>query len=147
MAEALHRRLSIGAVEVNPLALTVRLRDTKLLAADGEMLFASFDTLEASVSAESLFRLAPVIAELRLAKPYVHLVRTDAHRCNVDDIDELIDDALKALGEQRAQAAKAWLPNNGQVAAERVFIVGTKTTGVPDGEPGAKANRVMFSLR
>ncbi|MBI3149140.1 MAG: DUF748 domain-containing protein [Betaproteobacteria bacterium] len=90
VVEELHRRLSIAAVEINPFTLVVRAQGVKLLEAQSEAVFAAFDSLEARVSAESLFRLAPVVAELKLTRPYVHLVRTDAHRYNVDDLVELI---------------------------------------------------------
>lgn len=90
LAEKLHRQATIGAVEVNPYALSLTLRDVKLHEPESDELFASFDTLHVNLSSESLLRLAPVIREVRLNAPYVHLARTAPHRYNIDDIVELI---------------------------------------------------------
>jgi uncharacterized protein involved in outer membrane biogenesis len=90
VAEKLQREASIGAVEVNPYAFTLTLRDVKVRERKSEEVFASFDLLHVNLSSESLLRLAPVIREVRLSAPYVHLARTAAHRYNIDDIVELI---------------------------------------------------------
>lgn len=88
--EKLHRQLSIGAVDINPFALAVTLRDLKLKERDSDTVFASFDALTVNLSTQSIFHLAPVVQQVRLSKPYLHLVRKDAHRYNVDDILDLI---------------------------------------------------------
>lgn len=90
IAEKLHRKASIGAVEVNPFSLTLMLRDVKLREPEGDDVFASFDTLYVNLSSESLLRLAPVIREAKLTKPYVRLMHAAAHSYNIDDILELI---------------------------------------------------------
>jgi uncharacterized protein involved in outer membrane biogenesis len=96
VAEKLHRQLTVGAVDVQPFALALTLRDVKLMepaagdpaAGDPERdaPFAGFDALSINLSTQSIWRLAPVVQELRLVKPYVHLVRKDAHHYNVDDL-------------------------------------------------------------
>jgi hypothetical protein len=58
------------------------------------------------------------------------------------DIDE---DDLLSLGNQRAQAVKNWLQKNGQVSADRMFIVAAKVDGA--GGRGTPASRVDFSLK
>ena len=47
--------------------------------------FASFDSLVVDLSSQSLFRMAPVIEEIRLVNPRVRLVRTERNHYNVDD--------------------------------------------------------------
>ena len=89
-AEKLHRRITIGAVAVNPFTMTLNLRDIKLMEPAGDTVFVAFDALVINASSQSLFYLAPVIQEVRLAKPYLHLRRTDAHHYNIDDIIALI---------------------------------------------------------
>ena len=59
------------------------------------------------------------------------------------DIDE---DDLLSLGNQRAQAVKNWLQNNGQVPVERMFIVAAKVGGGTK-DSGTSPSRVDFSLR
>jgi hypothetical protein len=88
--EKLHRKLAVGAVEVNPFALALTIRDLKLMEPEGDAVFASFDALTVNLSTESALRLAPVVQQVLLTKPYVHLVRKQAHRYNIDDIIELV---------------------------------------------------------
>lgn len=89
-AAQLHRTLTVGAVDVNPFALKISVRELKLKERDSDAVFASFDALTANVSAQSLFRLAPVVQQLQLTKPYVHLVHKDAHHYNIDDLIEML---------------------------------------------------------
>jgi uncharacterized protein involved in outer membrane biogenesis len=89
--EKLHRKLSIDAIHINPYALKVEIQGLKLLEPDGKTMFVAFDALEVNVSGNSLWHLAPVVKEVGLRKPYVHLVRTGANHYNIDDIIELIN--------------------------------------------------------
>lgn len=56
------------------------------------------------------------------------------------------DEDVRLLGQQRAQAVKAWLLDKGQVPAERVFVLSTHE-GDDGKQPKAKVSRVDFSLR
>ncbi len=51
---------------------------------------ASFAALTVNLSTQSILHLAPVVQQVQLTKPYVHLVRKQAHRYNIDDIIELV---------------------------------------------------------
>ncbi|RZI44694.1 DUF748 domain-containing protein [Herbaspirillum sp. HC18] len=90
IAEKLHRQASIGAVEVNPYSLTLTLRDLKMLEPEGNAVFASFDALYVDLSSQSLLRLAPVVREVSLFNPYLHLVRVKPRGYSFDDIIELL---------------------------------------------------------
>lgn len=57
----------------------------QLSAHGAENGFASFDHLTVDLSAESYFRLAPVVEKLTLANPKVHLARLEDNRYNIDD--------------------------------------------------------------
>lgn len=91
ITEKLHRQTTIGKVEVNPYAMQVTIHDMKLLEPEGDAVFASFEKLMVNVSYQSLFRLAPVVQQVQLSAPYIHLVRKDATHYNIDDIIELIN--------------------------------------------------------
>jgi len=91
VAEKLGRKLSIEAIEISPYSLEATVRGLKLSERDGTTPFVAFETLYANVQAESIFRLAPVVREVKLGKPYVHLVREEGKRFNFSDILELID--------------------------------------------------------
>ncbi len=86
IVEKLHRQASIGKIEISPYALRMTVRDLKVMAPQGDAVFASFEALTVDLSSKSLWRLAPVVQAVRLTKPYVHLVRSDAHHYNIDDI-------------------------------------------------------------
>lgn len=83
---ALNRRAVIDAIHFNPFTLEARVRGFKLMAPQGEAVFVSFDQLLVNVQIRSLWHLGPVLSELRLTRPYIHLKRLDAQRFNVSDL-------------------------------------------------------------
>ena len=90
IGEKLQREATIGAVEFNPYALSLTVHDFRLMERKRDAEFAGFESLQLNVSLQSVLRFAPVVQELRLTKPYVYLVRNDAHRYNIDDIIEAL---------------------------------------------------------
>ena len=56
------------------------------------------------------------------------------------------DDELRLLAQQRAQAVKSWLVEQGKVPAERVFLLAPRS-GDDGKQPKARVSRVDFSLR
>jgi hypothetical protein len=90
ISDKLRRPATIGQVEVNPYALSITVRELKVMEPKGDAVFAAFDALRVDLSSESMLRLAPVVQQVRLTKPYVRLVRTDVQSYNVDDIIELV---------------------------------------------------------
>ena len=85
-ADKLQRRLSIGELAFNPFTLVVSVQEFKLTEPKAETVFASFDSLTVDLDGASLWSLAPVVRELRLERPQVHLVRGAAGHYNIDDI-------------------------------------------------------------
>jgi len=86
VATALHRKLTIERVEVRPFALAVAIHGARLYEADGQRVFASFQDLSVRVSTSSLIHLAPVVKEVHLSGPMVHLARTGPNHYSTDDI-------------------------------------------------------------
>ena len=86
LSEKLHRQTTIGKVDVSPYAMRVTVHDMKMMEPDGSTVFASFGALTVDVSLQSLFRFAPVVEQLTLSTPYIHLVRKDASHYNIDDL-------------------------------------------------------------
>ncbi|MEN3367826.1 MAG: hypothetical protein V7606_5100 [Burkholderiales bacterium] len=135
IGEKLHRPTTVGEVKVNPYTWIVTLRDVKVMEPQGGKVFAAFDALTVNMSAQSLLRLAPVVREVRLSKPYVRVVREDAHRYNFDDIVERL--AAQPPSEKPARFAV----NNIQVEQGRIefedrpakatHTVADLTVGVP----------------
>src|SRR5690606_34752301 len=92
LTDMLHRPTTIGKVEISPYAMRMTVRDLKMMepASDSgqpsEQVFASFDALTVNLSLQSLFRFAPVVEQLKLETPYVHLVRNEDNGYNIDDL-------------------------------------------------------------
>lgn len=85
VAEKFHRTVDFKDVSFNPLTLTVKMEGLHLSEPNSKEDFASFEKLEVNVSTESIFRLAPVIEEVVLEKPVIHLIRTGKNHYNFDD--------------------------------------------------------------
>ena len=89
-ADKLHRQLTIEKVEFNPFTLALNIHGFKMMEPQGGAVFVSFDSLAVDLAGESLWRLAPVVQQVRLAQPYVHLVRGGANQYSIDDILALL---------------------------------------------------------
>ena len=83
--EKFDRTLVFSDVSFNPFTLAVEIDGMRLSEHGSDAPFLTFDHLTLNVSAQSAFRMAPVIEEIRLVNPRVHLVRTDNHHYNIDD--------------------------------------------------------------
>ncbi|MGN6717720.1 MAG: DUF748 domain-containing protein, partial [Candidatus Binatia bacterium] len=88
----LHRQVSIEQIRFNPYTLTATIRGFLIKERQSETPAFSFEELLVNLEMRSLFRLAPVIKELRLIKPYFHVVRNEDHTYNFSD---LIDEFTK----------------------------------------------------
>lgn len=80
LSETLHRPVSIERVTVSPYALSVAIEGFKA----GDVL--SVARLYLDVSSASLLRGMPVVSELRVEQPRLHLVRDSAGRLNIADL-------------------------------------------------------------
>lgn len=86
VSSATDRQCSVGGVSINPLNWSVQVRGVKLSEKNSNALFVSFSSVKLRVSPTSLWRLAPVVAELKVTSPYLHLERTAANSYNFSDI-------------------------------------------------------------
>lgn len=69
------RQAAIGEVSINPLTLTITVRDVTLYEADGTTPAFQANALVASASIASLFNLAPVLDEITIDTPTLKLAR------------------------------------------------------------------------
>src|SRR5262245_23978747 len=89
LSKKLHREVAIEQIKINPYAMAVALRGFVMKERQSQTVAVSFDELFVNLDIRSLFRLAPVIEEFQLTKPYVNLVRNDDGKYNFQDlIDE-----------------------------------------------------------
>ena len=83
---ALQRPVRLGAVHLNPYTLRLELDQLHIADRDGKSAFVDVDQVVFNASWASLFRLAPVLDELTLQHPQIHLVRTADQQFNFSDI-------------------------------------------------------------
>ena len=89
LSDKLHRTVTIEQIRINPYAMTVTVRGFLMKERQSPATAVSFDEVYVNLELESLFRLAPVLKAVRLAKPYVNLVRNENLKYNFQDlIDE-----------------------------------------------------------
>ena len=80
------RTLVLSDVSFNPFTLAVEIDGLQLSEHGRDEPFLTFDHLTLNVSAQSIFRMAPVIEEIRLINPTVRLVRTENHIITISTI-------------------------------------------------------------
>lgn len=86
VGELLGREVSVGAVRVNPFVLSVEIDDFLIKEKGSSARFVAFDRLRVDAELESVYRRAPVLHEIALTNPYVHVVRIEGQRYNFSDI-------------------------------------------------------------
>jgi hypothetical protein len=80
LSEKFHRPVTIGAIHVKPYTLEATVEDFKA----GDVL--RFKSLYVNVSAATFPRRLPVVNEVRLTAPEIHLTRVASNRLNVSDL-------------------------------------------------------------
>lgn len=90
VSDKLHRQMRVEKIKVSPFALELNIHGLQIMEPDGKAVFASFEDLKVDLSSSSIFRFAPIVDEVRLNRPYFHLVRADARHYNIDDIIQWI---------------------------------------------------------
>jgi uncharacterized protein involved in outer membrane biogenesis len=91
LSQTLHRKVTLGKLSVNPFVPSATLRDFLVREREGDAPFASFDELHLNAAWSSIFRLAPVVDEIRLAKPRLRVVRNADRTYNFQDLlDEFL---------------------------------------------------------
>lgn len=86
--DATGRKASIARISLNPLTWTARVEGFRLMEKREAVTFASFSSVQISVSPKSIFRFAPIVGRARISSPYIHIVRTAANTYNFSDLLE-----------------------------------------------------------
>src|SRR5438132_550055 len=82
----LHRDVSIQQIRINPYALSATVRGFLMKDRQSSATAVSFDELYLNLESWSLFRLAAVVKEFRLVRPYINLVRNEDRTYNYQDL-------------------------------------------------------------
>ena len=105
LSNTLHRQVSIEQITINPYALTLAVRGFLVRDRQAQAAAVSFEELFVNLELQSILRLAPVIKELRLAKPYINLVRDEQRKYNFQDLIDEFTSAPSAPAGPRAPFA------------------------------------------
>lgn len=91
--EKIGRKLTIGEVSFNPFILALRVHDLTIYEPDQQTATINVKELTLDASSTSILRLAPVVDEIKLVSPTIHLVRLSAEgngRYNFSDVIDRI---------------------------------------------------------
>jgi flagellar motor protein MotB len=88
LSDKLHRTVTIEQIKFNPYTITLTVRGFMMRERQSDSPAVSFEELLVNLELQSIFRLAPVIKTLRLAKPYISLIRNDDRTYNYQDLIE-----------------------------------------------------------
>ena len=86
LSEILNRPVAIESVRLNPYALSLTINKMQIQEQKQTADFVAFNTLYANLSSLSIFKLAPVIQELKLDGLFVRAVRIKDNTFNFSDI-------------------------------------------------------------
>ncbi len=101
LAAAIHRPVTIGTVRFNPYTLRLSIDHLHVGESGIPQAFSDISQIRVKASWQSLYRFAPIIEELAVEGPRVHLIRTSPDRFNFSDL---------MAGSEQPQAAPAAPP-------------------------------------
>jgi uncharacterized protein involved in outer membrane biogenesis len=88
LSETLHRKAAIREVRVNPFELSVTIRGFSISERTTPGTWISAEEVFANLQWASVIRGGPVLSEVRLARPFVNIVRRPDGSYNVSDLIE-----------------------------------------------------------
>ncbi|HSR57177.1 MAG TPA: DUF748 domain-containing protein, partial [Candidatus Binataceae bacterium] len=88
LGASLHRPVNMARVRFNPFTLRLNIDKLHIAERGAAESFVDIGHLRVKVSWTSLFRLAPVVGEVALDRPAIHIVRTGEQRFNFSDLLE-----------------------------------------------------------
>jgi uncharacterized protein involved in outer membrane biogenesis len=86
LSQKFHREVTIEQIRLNPYAMTATISGFLMKERQSQATAVSLDELHINLQLQSIFRLSPVIKELRIVKPYINLVRNEDYKYNFQDI-------------------------------------------------------------
>lgn len=101
----LDRPVSVGAVHLDPFTLRLQLDKLHIGDRDGHSPFVDVDRVVVNASWTSLFRMAPVLDELSLQHPQLHIARTAPQQFNFSDLVEKFEGQPAKPGSEPARFA------------------------------------------
>ncbi len=88
LSENLHREVTIQQIKLNPYTLSLTVRGLQVEERQGSETFLSFDELYVNLQSFSALRMALILKEIRLTKPYIRIDRNEDKTYNFSDLIE-----------------------------------------------------------
>ncbi len=88
LSESLNREVTITQIKMNPYALSLTVRGFQVKERKGQETFLSFDELFVNLQSFSAPRMALILKEIRLTKPYIKILRNEDETYNFSDLLE-----------------------------------------------------------
>ncbi|MGA3229273.1 MAG: DUF748 domain-containing protein, partial [Candidatus Binatus sp.] len=88
VAGSIHRQVSVGKIRFNLYALRLDVDQLHVGERDSPQPFVDIGHLRVKVSWTSIFRFAPVVGEVVVERPAIHIVRESQQRFNFSDLLE-----------------------------------------------------------
>ncbi|MEW6720792.1 MAG: DUF748 domain-containing protein [Thermodesulfobacteriota bacterium] len=122
ISEALHRKAEIREVRFNPFFLSVSIRGLEISDRDSPERWVAAEEIFANLQVASVYRMGPVLKEIRLTRPHVRIVRRPDGTYNFSDI---LEEASKKPKKESKPLKYSF--NNIQIVDGRVeFLDGPK---------------------
>ena len=99
LSEALHRKTSIRKIRVNPFVLAVSVQGLEISERNDPGRWISVEELFVNLQLASVYRMGPILKEIRLTKPRVNIVRRKDGTYNFTDI---IEERMKIRSERES---------------------------------------------
>jgi hypothetical protein len=118
LSEQLGRPVAIADIDLNPFAMKVRVEGLRVQEPGASAAFVAFDELLFNLEYRSLLRWAPVVKQIRITNPYVHIVRNpDGSTYNFSD---LVDKFSKGDASPQPKSQARFSLNNIELVNGRV---------------------------
>lgn len=119
LSAKLGRKVHVGAVHINPLLLSLTIDDFILAEHDGKTPFVAFKQFYLNAQLASIIFAGPVLNEIQLTEPHVHLVHLADNTYNFQD---LIERLKKGADKPQEKASKplSFSLNNIRIISGRV---------------------------
>ena len=111
LSENLHREVTIEQLKINPYALSLTIRGFLVKERGSSEKFVSFDELYLNLQSLSTLKLALILKEIRLKRPYIKINRTDETTFNFSDLLEKKEDKQAEKPAEKPKSLRFSLNN------------------------------------
>jgi uncharacterized protein involved in outer membrane biogenesis len=115
LSEKLQRPVTIQKLKINPFMLSVDIKGFEIKDRNSPETFVSFDEIYLNLQTMSIFKQGVILSEVRISKPYFHIVRNEDLTYNFSDLAKTGEDQPPT----RSEPLKYSL-NNIQITAGKI---------------------------